>query len=130
MSEPEYRHLKTSTEQGVVVLTVTEKELRDEEVCRALREELIDVVDKSQAKKVVVDLGLVEFVASVGFRPLLGLSRKLYDVGGRMVLCNLSKIVADVFYTTRLLISSRPTEAPFQEEPDLAAAIANLNGTA
>lgn len=130
MSERQYDHLKYTTEDGVLVITITEKELSDYEVCNALREELGEVVDHSDNSKVVMDFSQVEFVASVVFLPLLSLSGKLNRMRGRIVLCNLSEFIAEVFLATRLLIDRYSPDSPFQREANVAAAVANLNGTA
>jgi len=130
MSERQYAHLKYTTTDGVLVITITEKELSDYEVCNTLREELGEAVDQSDNNKVVLDFSPVEFVASVVFLPLLSLSGKLNRMGGRIVLCNLSEFIADVFLATRLLINRHSPDSPFQQEAKVAAAVANLNGTA
>jgi anti-anti-sigma factor len=129
MSEPPYRHITHTTKDGVVVIKITETELRDYDVCDRLRNEFVDVVDQSGTNKVVLDFGHVEFVASVMYLPLLSLSGKVSRTGGRIVLSNLSEMIAKVFLATRLLINRSSADAPFQREATVAAAIANLNGT-
>ena len=130
MSERQYDHLQYTTTDGVLVITITQKELSDYEVCNTLREELGEVVDHSDSNKVVLDFSQVEFVSSVVFLPLLSLSGKLNRMQGRIVLCNLSEFIADVFLATRLLIDRYSPDSPFQQEATVAAAVANLNGTA
>lgn len=110
----------------MLILTITEKQLLDEELCNQLRQELLDAVTRTEARKIVVDLRFVEYVASVAFRPLLSLRRKVHDTGARMMLCNLSDFVADVFQATRLLIAGPGATAPFQEAADLTAAVQAL----
>jgi len=123
-------HLTRRTEQDILVLTITDKHLRDEKPCAELRGELLASLAETGAKKVVVDLGQVEVVSSVAFRPLLSLRRAVEDAGARMVLCNLSEMVAEVFHVTRLLISGKSSVAPFEAKPDVASAIAFLNDAA
>lgn len=127
MAEPTYRHVKTRVEQDVLVLTLLDKQILDEQACGVLRQELIDAVTRSGLKKVVVDFRFVEYVASVAFRPLLSLRRKVGDLGGRMVLCNLSEFVEDVFRVTRLLVSEHATTAPFEHQSSLTAAVRALS---
>ncbi len=126
MTPPPYRYLKSSTEQGVLVLTVTATKIQDEELGNALREELVAAVAEAGAQKVVVNFQHTVYVSSVAFRPLLHLRQKLQATGGRLILCGLSPVIGDLFYTTRLASSTGST-APFQLEPDVAAAVARLN---
>jgi anti-anti-sigma factor len=127
MAEPQYRLLKTGTEQGVLVLTITEPQIEGDEVARALQQELLAAVAAAGARKVVIDLQHVKYISSVAFGPLLHLRRKLQEVDGRFYVCGLSPMVGDVFYTTRMVSPSGTFVAPFEMQPDVAAAIAALN---
>jgi anti-anti-sigma factor len=128
MPEPQYRHLKGRTEQGVLVLTITEPQLQGDTLVDSLRRELRTAVGEPPAvQKVVLDLHLVRSVSSEAFRPLLSLRRKLGEIGGSMALCNLSPVVARTFQVTRLVSTSRSSTPPFEMEPDVASAIALLN---
>jgi anti-anti-sigma factor len=127
MATTSYEHLESRIEQGVLILTITDRELTGEDLCAALRQELLDAVTESGARRIVVDFQHVKYVASVAFRPLLSLRRQVHDTGARMALCNLSRVVAEVFYATGVLINSRSAARLFEEEIDVAAAIASLN---
>jgi anti-anti-sigma factor len=128
MPEPQYHHLKGRTEQGVLVLTITEPQLQGDTLVDSLRRELRTAVGEPPGvQKVVLDLHLVRAVSSEAFRPLLSLRRRLGEVGGRMALCNLSPVVAKTFQVTRLVSTSRSSTPPFETESDVASAIALLN---
>jgi len=127
MPEPQYRHLKGHTEQGVLVLTITEPQLQGDTLVESLRRELRAAVIEPGAQKVVLDFRLVRSVSSEAFRPLLSLRRKLGEKKGRMALCNLSPVVAKTFQVTRLVSTSRSSTPPFEMEQDVAAAITLLN---
>jgi anti-anti-sigma factor len=92
-------------------------------MAQSLVDETQAAVSHADAKKVVLDLEHVEYLTSANFRPLLALRKKLKEVGGRMVLCNLSPVVVEIFQTTRLIGSA---SAFFEVEPDVDAAIASL----
>jgi anti-anti-sigma factor len=126
MPEPKCRHLESRFEEGILILTVTEQKLQDEQLASALTRELSVVVDHFDARRVVVDLHSIVYISSVAFRPLLHLRRMLMERGGKLILCGLSKVVGDVFYTTRM-VSDHGSVAPFEMEPDVPAAIARLN---
>ena len=122
MSVPGYRNLKTSTEQGCLVLRIIAQQLRGDELAESLRSELVDAVTRAGLGKVVLDFQNVEFISSAGLRPLIALRRKLQDTGGQLRLAGLAPYVAEVFRTTRLF------SGPFEMQPDVSAAIANLSG--
>jgi anti-anti-sigma factor len=129
MTQPSYHHLRSSTQQGVLVLTVTAPQLRsgDFELVDVLRQELLAAAALNGARKIVVDLSAVEYVGSAGFRPLLSLRKRLQEAGGEMLLCGLCQDVREVFLTSRLINAAGSTAAPFGVEPDVARAVARLN---
>jgi anti-anti-sigma factor len=126
MQEPQYRHLNSRIEEGVLVLTITETEVQGEDIARALRSEMLAAADACQPKQVVVDFRYTRYISSAAFWPLLSLYRKLREVGGRLTVCGLSPVVGDVFYTTRLVSSGGSQAAPFGVEPDVDSALARI----
>jgi anti-anti-sigma factor len=124
MSEPTYRHLTSHTEQGVLVLTLTVPQVRGDDLAEQLRDELLAAA--AGADRVVLDMHHVTYLSSVAFRPLLQLQGALKERGGRVVLCHLAEPVQEVLHLTRLISTSRSSQAPFDERPDVAAAVASL----
>jgi anti-anti-sigma factor len=129
MAEPTYRHLRTAFEQGVLVLTVTEPQLRsgDFALIDALRQELLAAVTLAGSRKVIIDLSGVEYLGSAGFRPLLSLRKKLQEFGGEMLLSGLCDDVREVFLASRLINANGTNAAPFGVEGDIPRAVARLN---
>jgi anti-anti-sigma regulatory factor len=126
MAEPSY--LDVRTEQGVVVLTLTEAQVRGDAMAEALREQFLAQVEGTGSRKYVIDFKNVEMATTVVFRPLLSLRRRLHELGdGRMVLCGLRPLVEESFRITRMVSTSGSSSAPFEQQPDVAAAIASLN---
>src|SRR5438270_2651104 len=123
MSEPVYSHIQARVERGVLVLTVLEAELRTDRVVDGLRDEVFEAVGRQGTGKVVLDLHQVRYLASAGFQPLILLHRKLQAEGGRLVLCGLSPVLDEVFRVTKLMRNSGVPGAPFESEPDVAAAL-------
>jgi anti-anti-sigma factor len=126
MSAPKARHLKERTEQQILVLTVTTPQLRGDELADELAAELLDAVARHGAARVVLDLAAVQYLSSVVFRPLLQLHAKIKEVRGRVVLCSMSEVVAEVLQLTRMVSTSGSHTAPFEQQPDVPAAIASL----
>src|SRR5436305_14826581 len=101
MLETQPQHLTIQLQEGVLVLTIMHRQVEGEEVPEALRQEMLTAVEHAQVRNVVVNFASTQLISSAAFRPLLALRRKLLEEGGRLVLCGLSPIVGDVFYTTR-----------------------------
>jgi anti-anti-sigma factor len=124
---PPCRYVTSSLEQEVLILTLNITHLQDEKMADALLQELQANVDYYGARKVVIDLQRIKYISSVAFRPLLHLRRQLREADGRLVLCGLSPVIGDVFYTTRLVSPDGAFAAPFELEADAVAAVARLN---
>jgi anti-anti-sigma factor len=118
--------LKSRSEQGVLILTITAPHLGGDALVQELGEELSAAVNGAQAPKVVLDFKPVTALASAGFRPLLSLRRKIEERGGQLVLCNMAPVVEQAWRATRLISTSRSSTAAFELQPNLAAAIASL----
>ena len=127
MPEVRTTYVTSRIDQEVQVLTFTTKHIQDEKTADAILLELLELIEHNRSRKVVIDLQNIKYISSVAFRPLLNIRRKLHEMGGRLVLCGLSSVVGDVFYTTKLVSADGSFAAPFELEPDATAAIARLN---
>jgi anti-anti-sigma factor len=110
----------------VLILKITAPEVRGDEPCAALERAFTAEVDRSGATKVIVDVSAVTYMNSAGFRALLGLYHKLKKAGGRIVLCGLTDMVSEVLHVLRFVDASRARPAPFEVQPDVAAAVVSL----
>jgi anti-anti-sigma factor len=127
MPETPYRHLTTRTDRGVLVLTLTPAEMRGEELCAAVLEELCAAAAAVPGPpRVALDLGRVTFLTSLGISALLGFRRRLMPAGGRLLLCALSPAVAEVLFTTRLASAEPSSVSPLAVVADVEAAVAQL----
>ncbi len=126
MAEPQARHLKSSLEQGVLVLTLTTARIEGEAVADALLQDMLAALPATETPKVVVDFQLTHYLSSVAFRALLGFRRRVLESGGKLVLCGLNPVIGDVFFTTRMISTDPQTTAPFVMEADVPAAVARL----
>ena len=109
-----------------LVVTVLATQLREAQIAYKLRDDVIALIGKSQPPGVVLDLSKVSFIGSVGFLAFLGVRRHLQ--GGRIVLCNLSAPIRDMFGACRLIATDATTVAPFETANTAADALALLNG--
>src|SRR5262245_32204498 len=113
------RYLSSRTEQGVLVLTLTQPQLRGDALAHALRRQLQEAVDQAGALQVVLDFRRVTTLSGEALRPLLSLRRHLRGAGGRLVLCNLSPAVGAVFHATRQISVGRVATGAFEVFPDV-----------
>ena len=119
-----YEHISVSSDQDVLVLTIIPNRVTDFGLAEAMGRELTDSTQQQQATKVIVDMGNVSFLSSVGYGPLVSLRAYVRQQGGRMVLCNLNAVVKETFDATRLLINPRSPNSMFEFADDLEKAIA------
>jgi anti-anti-sigma factor len=128
MSEPADSYLVGSFEQEILVGTIVGPHFQDEKMADAVQRELLELLNRHNANKIIISFQNIKYISSVAFRPLLHLRRALMETGGRMILCCVSKVIGDVFYTTRLLTRVGESAAPFEIAPDVASAVAVLKG--
>ena len=111
---------------AILILSITTPQVRGDQVAEEINTEFNAALDRSGARKVVVNFQGVEFMTSVGYRALLGLHRRTKAAGGRVVLCNLAPVVADVLQVARFIDTTMTHTTPFEFQPDLAAAVISL----
>jgi anti-anti-sigma factor len=128
MSEPTYRHLRTASDAGVLVLTITHPLLLDDEIVDALQADLVAAVEHHRPRRAVLDFRQVRGMGSAAFRPVISLYRRLRELDGDLVLCGLTNAVADIFHMTGLVSRAPTGRAPLAAEPDVHAAVARLAG--
>jgi anti-anti-sigma factor len=126
MPELELQHIHCQVERGVLVITITERQVGGDDLAAALRREFFSALDEYQLNKVALDFQEVQLLFSAGLRPLLSLHRRLGEAGGAMVLCNLAPQVAETLQVTRLISSKGASAAPFDTAATLDEALARL----
>jgi stage II sporulation protein AA (anti-sigma F factor antagonist) len=126
MSEPNFSHVRGRRENGVLVMTVTVSRIQEDHLADDLRRQLLEAVAYHGATRVALDFAPVQYLTSTAFRPLISLHRKLRELNGRLVLCNLAPHLAEVLLVTRLISADPARPGPFEWASDVAAAIALL----
>jgi anti-anti-sigma factor len=130
MPEPHYRLLHVNTEDDVLVLTIAVEQVEGDSVSLDLQRELLAAAASSGLSRVIVDFQNVRYISSVAFSPLLALRRHLTAVQGRMLVCGLSTLVGDIFYTTKMVDPTGKFRAPFEMRPDVPTALAAIKAPA
>ena len=123
-----FQHIQAAVNRGVVVLTLSVKELQDYDVAKEVESEFVKAYTDAGLSNVIVDVGQLEFLASVGFWPFVGLYHKVKESGGRMVLCNLSEFVENMLMRTQMLINPHAERALFLKADSVDDAVELLSG--
>jgi anti-sigma B factor antagonist len=103
LTEFQPAYLALNAKGDVVVARFTRPNLSEEENVEQLGHELFSLVDQFDCRKVVLDLGGVQFVTSSVLGKMITLHRKLHRKEGLLVICNVGGSVAGVMRTSRLL---------------------------
>jgi anti-anti-sigma factor len=110
----------------VLVVTVVPPQIRDAAIAYGLRDEIISLLDALPTRDLVLDVANTQFIGSIGFLAFLGVRRRLE--GGRIILCNLSAPVRDMFAVCKLIATDPAKDAPFETAETVEAALARLAG--
>lgn len=127
MSSAPRTHLTCRLDQGVQVATLTTAEIQGDDMAEALLRELIASVASLTAPRVVIDFRHVKSIAAAGLRSLLNFRRHLREKDGTLLLCGLSDEVAEVFFTTHLVTTTKSSIIPFAMTADVPTAVAHLS---
>jgi anti-sigma B factor antagonist len=114
------------TRDVVLVLRINAAQVRGDELTAELESAFAAEVDRAEATKVVVDMTAVTYITSTGVRALLSLHQKVKNAAGRVVLCGLGEMVAEVLHLMRFIDASGLRAAPFEVQPDVTAAVLSL----
>ena len=110
----------------VKVLRVDIGELVDYDVADALGQELIRAVGDQGHPKVVVDMGGLGFLSSVGYASFINLRAHVRKLNGHLMLANMSEMIFEVFDATRLLINPSSPKSLFEFRQTVDEAVADL----
>ena len=91
-----------------------------------LRQELLAVAGNKSEQRVAISFQKGRLRVQRGIPAFLSLRRRLQESGGRLVFCNLTRAVSEVFQVVRLISADGSSPAPFDVKPDVSAALAFL----
>jgi anti-anti-sigma factor len=117
------RHIKVSESSDVTILTLLDQQIDDVAQAEGLRNELVALVRQSAHTRFVVDMGHVIYITSIALLPFVTLRKTVNEIGGRVVLCNLSEVVAKVLTVSQLIIESRAHVRHMAMADDLESAL-------
>ena len=96
------RRLEVEDSGDVAVVQFVDKKILDEQNIQMIGDDLFRLVDELGRRKILLNFGNVEFLSSAALGKLITLNRKVQAVRGKLVLCNISKEIREVFEITKL----------------------------
>ena len=104
-----YRHIEASTNDGILILTIQETQVREYMLAEELRYELVHAVKRSTVSQFVLNLENMEFMTSLACVSFIGLKHAVKEKEGRLLLCNMSEFIRRILDAKRLLTRSQQT---------------------
>lgn len=101
-SQPRRRRLEVEDIGDVCVVNFVDRKIIDEQNIQAIGEELNSLVDDFGRRKVLLNFANVSYLSSAALAKLITLNKKLLQVGGKLILCNIDPQIYEVFEITRL----------------------------
>lgn len=124
MNAVPYQYVRAEQIEGVLVVTIIVDQIRDATRGYAIRDEILAAIESHQARNLVLDLGQLSFIGSIGFMAFLSVRRQLS--AGRIILCKMSGPVRDLFAICHLIATDPAKKSPFEVAETVAAAVESV----
>jgi anti-sigma B factor antagonist len=86
----------------VTMVNFIDKKILDEQNIQMIGDDLFRLVDELGRRKLLLNFGNVEFMSSAALGKLIRLHQRLNQVGGKLILCGISKSILEIFEITKL----------------------------
>ncbi|TWT37722.1 putative anti-sigma factor antagonist [Posidoniimonas polymericola] len=97
-----FRRVKLSESGSVTVVTFADSKIIDEEEIQELGQELFDLVEREERKKIVLNFSNVEFLSSAALGKLISFEKKVKNHRAELILTNIRPEIYEVFAITKL----------------------------
>jgi len=88
--------------KNATIVAFTDEKILEETDIQALRESIMSVVEQAELINLVLDFGNVQFLSSAVLGLLIRISKRIYEHGGQLRLCNINPKIYEIFKITRL----------------------------
>jgi anti-sigma B factor antagonist len=115
------RRLEIENIGDVTVVNFVDRKILDEENMRAISEQLFSLVDEDGMKKILLNFSSVEYLSSHALGKFVTLKKKLHEIGGELILCNIDPFIYEVFEITGLdkfFKIEKPRKKPREDDED------------
>lgn len=102
MSQARQPRIEVTDVGDIAVVQFVDKKILDEQYIQMIGDDLFRLVDELGRRKVLLNFTKVQFMSSAALGKLIRLHQRLHSLGGKMVLCGISKDLYDVFTITKL----------------------------
>jgi anti-sigma B factor antagonist len=102
----------------VTIVRFSDKKILDEQNIQMIRDDLFRLIDEHGRRKLLLNFARVEFLSSAALDLLVRVHKRLNQLHGKLVLCGLSKTIAEIFVLTKL---NRYLSITLDEKAGLAA---------
>jgi anti-sigma B factor antagonist len=102
------------------IISFTDEKILEEQDIKTLRDSIMSIVGQAERIKLILDFGNVRFLSSAVLGLLIRLSKRIYEQGGQLKLCNINPKIFEVFKITRLTTT-------FDIHKDVESAIEDLS---
>src|ERR1700716_733972 len=101
-AQPRRRRLEVEDIGDVTVVNFIDRKILDEQNIQIIGEQLFSLVDEVGRRKILLNFRNVEYLSSAALAKLITLNKKLQQVNGRLILCNIDAQIKEVFEITKL----------------------------
>ncbi len=101
-TQPRRRRLEVEDIGDVTVVKFADKKILDEQNIQIIGDQLYSLVDDAGRRKLLLNFGNVEYLSSAALGKLITLNKKVQSGGGRLVLCQISSSIYEIFEITGL----------------------------
>jgi anti-sigma B factor antagonist len=101
-TQPRRQRLVVEDIGDIAVVSFVDKKILDEQNIQMIGDDLFRLVDELGRRKVLLNFANVEFMSSAALGKLIRLHQKLAGVGGKLILCGISKGIMEIFELTKL----------------------------
>lgn len=105
--------------EKATIVTFTDEKILEERDIAEIQQSLMGIIEQSEKINLILDFTNVKFLSSAVLGLLIRVSKKIYEHGGQLRLCNISPRIYEIFKITRLT-------KIFDILPDRTAAAASL----
>lgn len=97
-----YRHIDVREVGDVTVVRFRDRKIIEDATVQRLGQELFDLVDREQRKKLLIDYLSVVYQCAAFLGKMITLDKKVKAIGGVLKLCNIPPEIYEVFEITKL----------------------------
>jgi anti-anti-sigma factor len=97
------RWFQVDQADGITVVTFTQRQIVDLDAIEEVGEQLYKLIEYYTSSRIVLNLGSVQQVSSLLIGKLLGLNERVKAAGGRLVFCQVTPEVYQLFKVVNLL---------------------------